>query len=397
MTIAYFDCFAGAGGDMIVGSLLDAGLKLGDLEAKLRGLGLAGYSLRATSVQRNGMTGTKFDVDVDDPPPGHHEHSARHLGEILEMIDQADLSSRPTQQATKIFQRLAEAEAQVHGIEPEKVHFHEVGAVDSIVDIVSACVGLDLMGIDRILCSAIPVGRGTLTCAHGTMPAPAPATARLLVGAKVIAAETEGEVTTPTAAAVLTTLTEGYGPIPPISVSALGYGAGARQNEVLPNLLRVFIGQPDAAGERDTVVELSANIDDCTGEMLGATIQKLLAAGCLDAWATPIYMKKSRPAWTLSALALEANADQAEELIFSEATTFGIRRRLAHRSKLLRKQTTVETPYGPISVKTGSRAGQEITASPEFAECQAAAEAHHTSAREVVQAAMAAYREGHTK
>lgn len=392
MKIAYFDCFSGAAGDMIVGALLDAGLEFPLLEAQLAKLNLPGYSLSAEKVRRAGLAGTKFNVAVAGEPQRH-----RNLADILALIDAAGLSPRATALARAIFQRLGAAEAKVHGIPVEQVHFHEVGAVDSIVDIVAAAVGIDLLGIERAYCSAIPAGSGAIGTAHGVLPVPAPATAELLAGALVALADASatpvGELTTPTAAAVLTTLCGGYGTAPTMTVQAVGCGAGTRERAEMPNLLRVLIGQADEEGSADTVVELSVNLDDCTGQVLGATIEKLLAGGCLDAWCAPIYMKKSRPAWMLSALCPPADVERIEKLLFAETTTLGVRRRTCARSKLLRRHVTVSTPYGPIRVKVAATVGgAETTATPEFADCAAAAEAHGAPVKEVIAAAAAEYR-----
>jgi len=390
VAIAYFDCFAGAGGDMIVASLLDAGADLDAVGTALAGLAADGYALRSETVVRGGIAGTRFVVDLapDAPQP------ARHLAEILAMIDSADLPGRAAERASAIFTRLAEAEAKVHRVPVEQVHFHEVGAVDSIVDIVAACVALELLAIDRVVCSAIPTGGGTVDCDHGRLPVPSPATAELLIGAPAAAGEqADGEVTTPTAAAVLTTLAEAYGGPPEMTVRAVGYGAGTRESGPLPNLLRVLIGEPAELGQVDTLVELAANIDDCTGEVIGATIEKLLAAGCVDAWAQPIFMKKSRPAWMLCALCGEADTGACERILFAETTTFGVRRRRCVRSKLARSHETVETPYGPIRMKLGRLGDETVTASPEYGDCLAAAETHHVALREVMLAAQEVFRQ----
>ena len=387
MKAAYFDCFAGAGGDMIVGSLVDAGADAESLKASLAALGDLPFDVDFQTVRRDGIAGTRFNVTVRGD---HHEH--RHLADILDLITKADLPGRAGERASEIFMRLAHAEAKVHGIDVEQVHFHEVGAVDSIVDVVGAALAMEQLNVDRVLCSPIPVGSGTVTCEHGKLPTPAPATAQLLVGAPTYQIEFDGELTTPTAAAVLTTLSEDFVPIPEMDVTAVGYGAGRRETGPLPNVLRVFLGQQVDEGQVDSVVELSANIDDCTGEIIGATIEKLLAAGCLDAWAAPIVMKKSRPAWTLSAMCTAADVQTAEQIIFTETTSLGIRRRRCTRSKLTRRQETVETPYGPIRMKIGLIGSRQVTARPEFSECQAAATAHNVPVKEVVAAAIETYR-----
>lgn len=387
--LAYFDCFAGAGGDMIVGALLDAGADFAALKEQLGSLQVPHVTLAAEKVNRGGIVGTKFHVNIEG-----HDHGHRGLGDVLKIIDAGRLAPRCADRARKIFTRLAQAEAKVHNIDVERVHFHEVGAIDSIMDIVGSCVGLELLDIDAVACSPIPLGSGTITCAHGLLPVPAPATAQLLQGAQTVPGVGSGELTTPTAAAVLTTLTQGYGPVPEMDVQSIGYGAGTRNEGPLPNLLRVYVGQPSELGDVDTVVELSANIDDCSGQLLGATIEKLLSAGCLDAWASPIVMKKSRPAWTLSALCAQRDVAAVERLLFAETPTFGIRRHVCSRRKLGRRFESVETPYGPVRMKIGSLAGQDVTVSPEFADCAAAAEAHHVSIREVLQAAIEIHRRG---
>lgn len=389
MRTAYFDCFIGAGGDMIVGSLLDAGCDFEALRAELARLPLPGYELSVERVHRGGIAGTKFNVQV-----AHEGHPHRHLDQILGMIDAAALAPRATERAKKVFRRLGEAEAKVHNLPMDHIHFHEVGAVDSILDIVGSCVAMELLHIDRVLCSPLPGGHGTVSTEHGLLPVPAPATAQLLVGARTAGDDLAGEVLTPTAAALFTTLSESFGPMPPMSLASVGYGAGTKSHATMPSLLRVFLGSEDDHGDTDSVMELSANIDDCSGEILGAVIEKLLSGGCLDAWASPIVMKKSRPAWMLSALCYAGDAAAAERIIFTETTTFGVRSNLRGRTKLQRRHQTVQTPYGPVRVKLGQDGEQVLTASPEFSDCQTAAACHHVSIREVMAAALQAYRTG---
>ena len=400
MAVAYFDCFAGCGGDMIVAALIDAGASLDGIREHMARLNMAGLELSAETVRRKGMRGLRFSVnehgrpaesrDTSDEPT--HEHHHRGLSDVLSLIDSAALPDRAADRARRIFRRLAEAEAKVHGIAVEEVHFHEVGAVDSIVDVLAACLAMEQLGIDRVICSPITLGSGTLTCAHGELPVPAPATAELVVGAATVAGGVEGEATTPTAAAVLTTLAESYGPVPAMRVAAVGAGAGTREGKRLPNLLRVFVGELDDAGQTDSAVEISANIDDCTGEIIGATMEKLMAAGCMDAWASPIVMKKSRPAWLVSVLCSPSDEAEAARILLSETTTFGLRRRCCERTRLDRHFETVETRYGPIRIKVGLLDGREITASPEFEDCRRAAQTHHAAVREVLAEALAARR-----
>jgi len=392
MTVAYFDCFAGAAGDMIAGALIDAGAHLDAIRAELARFELGDVRLEAESVRRSGIAALHFQVhEHSHGHEGHHPH--RRLGDILGMIDAARLADRAADRARRIFTRLAEAEAKVHGVGLEEVHFHEVGAVDSIVDVVTACVAMELLDVERVLCSPIALGSGTVMSAHGELPLPAPATAELLVGAETRASRIVGEATTPTGAAVLTTLAEAYGPPPAMSVSAVGCGAGTRETGPLPNVLRVFLGRAAEGGQIDSVVELSANLDDCTGEMIGSAIDRLLAAGCLDAWASPVVMKKSRPAWLLSALCRPRDAAEAERILFAETTTFGVRRRACERTRLLRHHETVETRYGPIRVKVARRGAETMTAAAEFEDCRRAAEAHGVSVKEVLAAAQATYRQ----
>ncbi len=389
MALAYFDCFAGSGGDMIVAALLDAGANLDYIAEHLDRLNLTGLELTTETVHRKAMRGQRFMVNQHGRPADaagdeHHHHAHRGLSDILSMIDQAQMPDRAADRARRIFRRLAAAEAKVHGIDVEKVHFHEVGAVDSIVDVLSACLAMEQLGIDRIICSPITLGSGTVVCAHGELPVPAPATAELVVGAETASGVVEGEATTPTAAAVLTTLAESYGPMPAMRIAAVGSGAGTREGKRLPNLLRVFVGEADTAGQKDAAVEISANIDDCTGEVIGAAIETLLAAGCMDAWASPIVMKKSRPAWQISVLCSPGDEAEATRILLSETTTFGLRRRLCERTRLDRRFETVETRFGPIRMKVGQIAGRDITASPEFEDCRRAAQVHHAAVRDVL-------------
>jgi len=388
MTIAWFDCFAGAGGDMIVASLLDAGCDRDALISGLDKLNISGYAVKADRTSRCGITAAKFDVELaDDAADAGH----RGLTDCLELIEQADLPARAAQRASEIFTRLAHAEAAVHNCPIEEVHFHEVGAIDSIIDIVGSCLALELLGADRVFCSVIPVGSGTITCQHGTLPVPAPATAELLRGHRTRQGPIHAEMTTPTAAAILTTLAGELTDMPEMTVAAIGYGAGTRDSGELPNVLRVFVGELSQSGTADSVVELTVNLDDCTGEIIGDTIETLLASGCLDAWAAPIVMKKSRPAWQLSALCDPSDVQAAEDILLSHTTALGVRRRVCGRTKLDREFHTVTTDYGPIRIKLGRRGAAILTASPEFSDCRSAAQSHNVPVRTVMDAASAAF------
>jgi pyridinium-3,5-bisthiocarboxylic acid mononucleotide nickel chelatase len=379
MACLYVDCFAGVAGDMLFGALLDAGAKLDAIRPALDRLNLGPVEITAEPVRRKSLGGTKVHIDPGDAQP------MRHLPDIEAAIDAAELSETVTDAAKRIFRRLARAEAAVHRCDVNEVHFHEVGAVDSVIDIVGICLALETLGVTRVTCSPLPLGWGTVECEHGTMPVPAPATAELLRGLATCPGPVAGELTTPTAAAVLTELSESFGPPPEMRIDAIGYGAGTRESEHVANLTRVLLGQ---AGEddatADAVMQLSATIDDCTGEVLGATIERLLSAGCLDAWASPAVMKRARPGWVLTALCPPAAVEAAEAIFFRETTTFGLRCQPCQRSKLARRIETVETSAGPIRVKVGTYRGQVVTRSPEFADCAAAAASHGRAVRDVM-------------
>ncbi|HNQ22252.1 MAG TPA: nickel pincer cofactor biosynthesis protein LarC [Phycisphaerae bacterium] len=386
MRIAYFDCFSGAAGDMIVAALLDAGADVERLRAGLASLGLHGYALSIERVTRKGLAATRFDVRLD----ADHHQPHRHLSDILHLLERAPLPTTVRARATDVFQRLAQAEAAVHGTTPDHVHFHEVGAVDAILDVVGAVWALELLGVERVVCSPLPTGSGTVHCAHGVFPVPAPATAELLKGVPLAACDEPGELTTPTGAAVLTTLAEQFGPVPPMQLAAVGYGAGAREGGMLPNVLRVLIGEPHAVGEVDEITVLETNLDDSSPQWVAHCLERTLAEGALDAYALPIQMKKSRPGLLLTVLCRPEDAAKFEALLFAETTTFGIRRHQSRRTKLARREESVTTPYGVIRVKVATREGVE-TAHPEFDDCLAAARTQGVSVRLVMSAVQLAW------
>jgi hypothetical protein len=388
MTMMYVDAFAGASGDMLLGALLDAGLSADALRACLARLPLEGYSLDVRKENRLGLAATRAEVRV----AGHSAHH-RRLADIEKSLAAAGLPGRAGEWAVAVFRRLAEAEAKVHGSSLEEVHFHEVGAVDSIVDIAGACAGLALLDVDRVEASPLPLGSGYVDMAHGRLPVPAPAVVELVRGVPTAACDEPGELTTPTGAAILVTLAERLGPMPAMVVEAVGYGAGMRQGPRLPNVVRVVLGRPCAAGagETDTVWLLEANLDDATGEMLGAASQALLAAGALDVWLVPVTMKKGRPGVVLACLADDARRGAIEEAIFRQTTTFGVRRRRVERAKLDRRHEQVATPFGAVRIKVGRRAGQVVTAMPEYEDCLRLAQDRGVAFREVYDAARAAW------
>lgn len=384
----YFDCFSGAAGDMILAALIHAGCPLADLQALIARLKLPGVALAADRVKRHGLAATHVRVEIPERQTTH-----RHLPDILRIIDGAGLSPLTTQRATRIFQRLADAEAEVHGIGPEQVHFHEVGAADAIVDIVAACAGIELLGLERIECSSIPTGQGTVTCAHGVIPVPAPATAVLLKGVPLAPCDEPAELITPTGAAILTTLAERFGPPPAMRIESIGYGAGSRAGQTRPNLLRLLVGElePEVSGERDRVVVLETEIDDAPGQNIAYACECLLSAGALDVYVVPITMKKGRPGQLLTVLCRPDDADTLETLLFRETTTLGVRRRECGRVKLARELVAVETRFGPLRVKVGKRGGQTLQAWPEYEDCAAAARQAGVPLREVQQEALRAW------
>ena len=384
MRIAYFDCFSGISGDMTLGALVDAGVDPKALIAAVGGLALP-CELRFETVRRGGFRATHAQV-IAEP-----EHVHRHLHHIEAIIDKAGLAPKPADLAKRIFRRLGEAEAAAHGIDIQKVHFHEVGAVDSIVDIVGAAVGLDLLGVDRFESSPVPPGRGSVRAAHGRMPLPAPATATLLKGIPLAESTGDFEQTTPTGAAILATVAEAFGPLPAMTVSAIGLGAGTKETPDVANILRLFVGEAASAPGADRVWMLETNLDDLPGEVVGYATAQLLAAGALDAYVTPIQMKKNRPGVMVSALCVEPKIAELEAILFRETTTLGIRRYPVSRHKLRREAATVETPLGPIKGKLGWIEGRAPQFSPEYDDCARVASERGVPLRDVYQAAHAAY------
>ncbi|MFQ5490764.1 MAG: nickel pincer cofactor biosynthesis protein LarC [Phycisphaerae bacterium] len=379
MTLAYFDCFSGAAGDMILGALIDAGADLNALQQQVSALGIAGCELSAEKVVKQGISATQ--ATVHDRAGDRQPH--RHLSDVQKIIESAPLSHSVKQKALSVFQRLAQAEATVHGTSIEKVHFHEVGAVDAIADICGTMIALESLNVDRVLCSPIPTGSGTVTCDHGILPIPAPATANLLTGVPLADCDEPGELTTPTGAAIFTTLAESFGPPPAMTITSIGYGAGTRDNPNRPNVLRVLLGKSADPAGQDAITVLETNLDDASPQILGHCVEALLAAGALDAYTTPIYMKKSRPGVMLTALANPHQADELERLIFAETPTLGIRRYTAARAVARRRIDKVRTRFGEIGVKVGHSPGGARTASPEYQDCRVAARQHQVPLRVV--------------
>jgi pyridinium-3,5-bisthiocarboxylic acid mononucleotide nickel chelatase len=388
MRIAYFDCFSGAAGDMIVAALLDAGVNFDGLSAAIGGLGLSGCRISAEKVKKQGFSATYFSVSMPEVPQTH-----RHLKHIIEIINAANISSEVRDRSIQIFTRLAQAEAKVHGTTVEKVHFHEVGAVDAIIDVIGSCLALEMLKIDKVVCSPIPVGSGAVLCEHGIMPVPAPATAELLRGVPIAACEETGELITPTGAAILNTLASEFGPMPAMTVTGVGYGAGTRDGKTRPNVLRVMIGEGENAsrGDVEQLMLLETNIDDATAQVVAYCSERLLAEGALDVWAQPIQMKKQRSGVMLSVLCRHFDANAMETILFRETPTLGIRRRMIERKALPRRVESVETRFGAIRIKVGEFEGS-VTATPEYEDCRAAALKYGGPLCEVLTAANAAWR-----
>ncbi len=386
----HFDCFSGISGDMTLGALLDAGADLDALRAGLDSLGLP-IRLDVARVRKGGFAATQVIVEA----PEEKEH--RFLPQVEEILTRGALTSRQRDLALRIFRRLAEAEAAVHGMPLDRVHFHEVGALDSIADIAGVAIALDGLGAERITSRSVPTGTGTVKCAHGVMPVPTPATAHLLKGAPLAASTIKAELTTPTGAAILATVVQEWVESPVMRVERIGHGAGQRDFLDQPNLLRVFVGEAEVAnqGERDQVWMLETNLDDVPGEVIGYTFDQLFAAGALDVFSTAIQMKKNRPGVLLSVLAPESAVAVLEAILFRETETFGIRRYPVQRQKLRREALMVKTPWGEVSGKRGWRDGGPAVFTPEYEDCARVARQHAVALREVYAAVRRAHAEQH--
>ena len=386
MRIAYLDCSSGISGDMTLGALVDAGVPLDKLNEAVGSLGLPGVKLLAQEVKKHGFRATQ--VTVEHEP----EHKHRHLHQIEAMIDGSRLAPGQKDIARRIFQRLAEAEAKVHGVTVQQVHFHEVGAVDSIADVVAAAVGWDLLGTERLVVSPIPTGTGRITIAHGECNIPAPATAELLRGIPLAACDVEAELTTPTGAAIVATLASGFGPVPAMTIEAIGYGAGQRDLPRQANILRLLVGEAtDAVRTSDAVWVLETNLDDASGELIGHCIAQLWDAGALDVYTTAIQMKKNRPGVKLSVLCRLEKIAAMEAIVFRETGTLGIRRWSAARHVLPREIRQVATAWGPVEGKLGRLDDGSLHFAPEYESCRRIAAERHVSLREVYAAAQQAF------
>lgn len=368
MRTLYFDCFAGASGDMILGALVGAGVDPDVLREQLSRLNVDGFGISFETVDRSGLSATYARVETV------HEHKHRHLSDIKQIIESSGVSDAVKKLSIQIFTRLAEAEARVHNEPVDHVHFHEVGALDAIVDIVGAAICFDLLKIDRFVCSPLHVGSGTIQMAHGRFPVPPPAVAELLKGVPFYSTDIQGELLTPTGAAIITTVCSEFGPIPQMKTDVTGYGAGTRQYKDFPNVLRVLLGQTDGDGATDERLwMLETNIDDMSPQLLGHVMDRAFEHGALDCYFTPVQMKKNRPGVLLSVLCAADQKSGLMNLLFTETTTLGVRSYEVVRRALRRSMVRVETQYGPIDVKVAHLNGRVVNEMPEFEQVRAAA------------------------
>jgi uncharacterized protein (TIGR00299 family) protein len=436
MRIAYLECFSGMSGDMFLGALIDAGVSPRLLEETVAALGV-GAHLEISRVIRSGISATKVDVWVDGekdlpreqywarqdvgraPSPvkskhengHHHEHEHEHsragapaphthkhsrgLSEIREIIGKAAVSDTSKKTAIAIFEALGAAEAKIHDASIERVHFHEVGAVDAMVDIVCASVGAEALGVDEIVCSPLNVGGGTVQCAHGTFPVPAPATVELLKEAPVYSTGVQAELVTPTGAAIVKTLVKRFASFPEMKIEKSGYGAGSREFPGHPNVVRLTLGETASSltekTASETITVLEANLDDLNPQVFGYVMDRLLEEGALDAFGMPVQMKKNRPGMLLTALCKPQDANKLTELIFAETTTLGVRRRDEVRQTLARRWENVRTQWGEVRIKVASMNGTVTNYAPEYEDCRRIAAAHHVPLKTVIQEATRAY------
>ncbi len=364
MKICYLDCFSGVSGDMLLGALADAGADADELRGGIARLGLDGVELHFEKCKRSGIGGTNLTVRVE------HDHHHRSLSRIEEIIAGSELSERVKERSIRIFRRLGEVEAAIHQIPIEKVHFHEVGALDSITDIVGSCIAFDLLGIEKVYCSPLNLGSGTVEAAHGVMPVPAPATAALVQGIPTYSEGPTAELTTPTGAAIVTTLADEFGTMPAMRIGSVGYGAGDRDFKKRPNLLRAVIGEQSQAREATQIFVIEANVDDMNPQVAGYVRERLLDTGALDVTLAPVYMKKDRPGFMISVLAKPEEREKLSELLFTETTTLGIRMYPVERRVLERRLDPVETIYGEVRIKVASENGTVRNFAPEYEDCR---------------------------
>ena len=385
MKTLYFDCFAGASGDMILGALVAAGVEPRALTEQLQSLGLSGWDINFETVDRSGISSTYAHVKTA------HEHAHRHLGDILKIIYDSGLSEGVKDRAARIFSRLAEAESRVHNAPVEKIHFHEVGAVDAIVDVCGAAAGFELLGIEQFISSPLRVGFGMAQMAHGSFPIPPPAVAELLKGKPAYAGDLEGEFVTPTGAAIITTVCDRFEPLPSMLIATSGYGAGTRNPKGFPNTLRVLVGESAGSAQDETLLMIETNIDDMSPQLIGHVMDRAFELGALDCYLTHTQMKKNRPGVLVSILCRPVDREKFLQLLFAETTTIGARSYEVSRRALARETVRVETQFGPIDVKVARGSNGSVNVMPEFEQCRVAASTAQVALREVQDAARQAY------
>jgi pyridinium-3,5-bisthiocarboxylic acid mononucleotide nickel chelatase len=426
--ILYFDCFSGVSGDMMLGALLDAGLPIDELRSALHSLTIHGVTLSTRRVLRAGISATKFVVEdpetsghVDaalshharhDHPHGpgdtHHSgeghvheepvvpgdgeaHGHRSLHEIGQLIDGSSLSTAAKARSRELFWRLGEAEAAVHQVPVERIHLHEVGALDSIVDIAGSVFALEWFGADRIVASPLNLGSGTVRCEHGTFPVPAPATVRLLTGVPVYSSGTKGELVTPTGALLVSGYASSYGPVPEMRIDRVGYGAGDRDTPGIPNVLRVLVGQTAEGGTFERIVVMECEIDDMNPQLFGTVMERLYHAGAVEVFFTPIQMKKNRPGTLLTVVSAPERRQALSDIVFRETTTIGVRYQEMNRERLEREMVSVDTPLGPIRFKVARQGSEIVNAAPEFDDCARIAAERRVPLKDVQAIAVKAY------
>ncbi|MBN2453707.1 MAG: nickel pincer cofactor biosynthesis protein LarC [Candidatus Omnitrophica bacterium] len=391
MRIAYFDCFSGISGDMALGAILDAGLDMKTLSSGLKKLHIKGYTLKRSKARRGEITGTKFDCVVTKNYTGH-----RSLGSIMAIIDKSSLSAKVKTIAKDIFNKIGAAEAKIHGRGAgSAVYLHELGSIDSIVDIAGIAIALDALGIDEVYASAINMGRAFAKTGHGNLPIPAPAALELMKGVPVKILDIDAELVTPTGAGILKALARGFGAMPPMKISGIGYGAGSRIVKEIPNMLRVIIGETEAVFDKDRVIVAETNIDDMNPQHIEYVFEKLLGAGALDVCSTAIQMKKTRPAFKLTVICKPEDLGKLSDIIFRETTTIGIRYHEAGRLKLERKMVRARTEYGNVRVKVSSGPDGILRAAPEYDDCVRIARAKKVPLRLISDQAKEIARENH--
>lgn len=392
--LLYLDCYAGASGDMLLGALIDAGVSVDELRRALGSLGLEeGFRIETQRVLRAGVSATKFNVITPGTGEGAHPH--RHLSGIERQVRRSALSPAAQDRAIALFRRLAEVEASIHEMPIEKVHLHEVGALDSIIDIVGAVHAFEILGIEDVVSSPLNVGSGTVGCAHGTFPVPAPATARLLAGVPVYASGPSMELVTPTGALLVTAYARAFEPLPEMSIERIGYGAGDRDPKGFPNTLRVFVGERSVSRQARTdhapVVEIRCEIDDMNPQIFGTLMDRLLEAGAFDVYYAPVQMKKNRPGTLVTVLCAPADRERLLAILFRETTSIGVRWQEMQRECLERSFDVVQTPVGEVRFKVARREGRIVNAVPEYEDCLRIANARGLSVKDVQAQALAAW------